>query len=777
MIPFDLTQYRTFNQIGVPSMRKKRTDSKANRPKANNAVKNRFRLVRLMITMILTTGFLIACGGGGDDSSSSGSTDSSTSTVRALSMPDRISITSVDDSDSSRSAQSFSASKAGLFRAFDDPGTDYENQRKDVWVEDTDALDMVNDILAVVQDTGYEHFVNEDPYKALVKKVGDSEQSGGGTSTTATTTEELMEITVQVTRASNTAPMIVKVWVIETDGPGGAAMLIRGHFTVSEGVSDDYPYGQLEAHFVGVKLDANGAETDTETMHMAIKVDADDDGNVVVQCVDQGDEDNGSEAYEWNNRFRLVSNSDLSEGHAYVNAYEAYEHPGGSGEEDYVGYIAYNENYFKEKEADAAQPTVYDKNSLHRKVYRYKLFDADSGDKVSMSGGFPITLETGEYGYIGYWGLWVNDGVTVENGDTVTDMDGNAYTVFTVGGKLRKHTRTQVTLAQLTDVEMSMWDSTEGVDYIIAWDGTEFKKIGYRNNETGQVEYGEYGAVTFAYEWDGAWCEAFNAYMGLGRLYANDATPTDATTFSFHTEETIDPSTAEDWTFYYWGPVVGENHEEYWMSNPTAATMLTFNAADLVLEDNGTPLVDTTNGSWMSPLTTEEYTQENQWQAYDADIYYSWSTGPNQWDQYTALKNASNEFVSFTAPLQFTYVHSTDNDLNGSTTFDGKTFSLDYDGSELHIPWTYDADLDEWQPMFSLKDGVVLTDSESNTYVVKGAEVGVVMREATNPDDASDLVIDETIAPPTLTFDSSKTDLVGDKPSAELKVIKGELVD
>jgi hypothetical protein len=508
-------------------------------------------------------------------------------------------------------------------------------------------------------------------------------------------------------------------------------------------------------------------------------VDADDDGNVVVQCVDLGAEDNGSESFEWNNQFHLVSNADLSEGHAYVNVYEAYEHPGGSGEEDYVGYIAYNENFFKEKESGSSEEAVYDKNNLHHKVYRYKLFDADTGAKVAMNGGFPITLETGEYGYIGYWGLWVNDGVVVENGDTVTDMDGNTYTVFTVGGKLRKHTKTQVTLAQLTDVEMSMWDSTEGADYIIAWNGTRFEKIGYRNNETGQVEYADYGAVTFD-EWDGAWCESLNAYMGLGRLYA-DGMPavTNDTVFSFHSEETIDPSTAENWTFYYWGPVVGQTHEEYWMDNPTTATTLTFNAADLVLENNGTPQVDTTSeyGSWMSPLTTTEYTQENQWQAHDTDTYYSWSTGPNQWDQYTALKNASNEFVSFTPPLHFSYVHSTTNDLNGSSTFDGKTFNLDYDGSELHIPWNYDSDLDEWQPMFSLKDGTVLTDAEGNSYVVKGIEVGVVLREAQNPADAADLIIDETIEAPTLTYDSTKTDLVGDKPDAELKVIKGEMVD
>jgi hypothetical protein len=473
-----------------------------------------------------------------------------------------------------------------------------------------------------------------------------------------------------------------------------------------------------------------------------------------------------------------VSNADLSEGQAYVNAYEAYEHPGGSGEEDYVGYIAYNEDYFKEKEEGSSEETVYDKNSLHRKVYRYKLFEADSGDNVSMNGGFPITLETGEYGYIGYWGLWINDGVTVENGDTVTDMDGNTYTVFTVGGKLRKHTKTEITLEELIDVEMSMWDSTEGVDYMIAWDGTQFEKIGYRNQETGQVEYGEYGAVTFNNEWDGAWCEALNAYMGLGRLYA-DGMPavTNATVFSFHSEETIDPSTAEDWTFYYWGPVDGD-HETYWSSNPTTATELSFNADNLVLEYQGEALLDTTSeyGSWLSPLTTTEYTQENQWQAHDSDTYYSWSTGPNQWDQYTALKDSSNEFVSFSPPLHFTYVHSTANDLNGISTHNGMTFSLDYDGTELHIPWNYDPELDEWQPIFNLKDGTELTDGNGGSYVVKGIEVGVVMREASDPSAADDLEINENIAEPDLEYDSTKTDQVGDKPAATLKVIKGETI-
>jgi hypothetical protein len=122
-------------------------------------------------------------------------------------------------------------------------------------------------------------------------------------------------------------------------------------------------------------------------------------------------------------------------------------------------------------------------------------------------------------------------------------------------------------------------------------------------------------------------------------------------------------------------------------------------------------------------------------------------------------------------------MHSQANDLNDDASQDGKKFALDYDGFQLQIPWNYDPELDEWQPMFSLKDGTQLTDVNGDSYVVKGIEVGVVMREAQDPSAAEDLDINDEIDPPTLTYDSTKTDLVGDKPAAVLKVIKGETIN
>ena len=747
--------------------------------------------------LIAATWLMFACGGGGDSvvTSDAGgtTTDGGSATVSALSMPNRITISSVDDDDST--VQSFSSgmktiklSSDGRVSgyAFNDAGTDYANREKNVWVEDTDALNTVNDILSAVQDSGYEYFVNEGPYKALVKQVGESEQSGGGSTTTSTTTEALMEMTLDVTREDNESPMTIKVWVVEEDGPGDKGMLIRGYFTVTEGVSDEYPYGKMRADFVGIQLDDNGQEAGTPVMNIAMSVDADEDGKVVVQCVQWCGDEGDVYDYESNSQFRLVAEADMSAGKAYVDMEESVYVGGELYEDqssDYQGYIAYDQEYFKVQVGGASEPTVYDKGELLRKVYRYNLYDADTGAEVEVNGGFPIQFGN-EYGYIGYWGMWFNDGVEIEDGDTVTDMNDISYTVFSVGGKLRKHTKAEVSLGDLAGVEMSMWVQTgedgSGADLIITWDDVseEFKIIGHRDQENGQVVYEDGGTVDFTENpWAGAWCEALRASMSLGLLYANGADVTNNTPVSYHFEQTVDPSDAAfgDLTLYYYG-TVGEDEDPntYWV-NPTVKTIV-FNAETMMLSYNGEELVNETTSGWISPLLTTD--PGNPWDGYEAEEFYSWSTGPNQWEQFTTLiGSSSGQFVSFDAPLQFTYVHSTANDLNGDSEYNGKTFKLEYDGTDLSMPWTYDEELDEWLPMFSMKDGTELTDSENNSYVVKGIEIGVVMREAADPTAASSLVIDTTIEPPTVEYDSTQTDLVGAKPAAVLEVIKGELIN
>ncbi len=746
----------------------------------------------LLCAVFISAVLLVSCFDSGGGSGSG--------TVSALTLPDRITLSSVEESSNSQASLYTRALRgySPFTRAFNDAGTDYDNQTKDSWIDDTDALDMVNDILGVVQDTSYQNFVNAGPYKALVRQVDESEQSQGGTSTTSSTTESLMEIIVDVTRADNSSPMIVRVWVKEEDGPGGAVMLIRGYFTVTAGVSTTYPYGKMTAHFKGIQLDANGEEVAGDPLFtMAMSVGANSSGNVVIQFVDVGEEDDGGQTFEWDNRARIVAKSDLTEGNAYVYTKET-DWDTGLPEED-VFHFAYNKNYFKYQENGEADVTVLDKNDLLHKIFRYKLFDADTGAKVTRNSGFPIRLSGGEYAYVGYYGLWTPYGVEIANGDTVTHAETDEeYTVFKAHGKLTEHTRTSILLDDLDGVEFSVWDGTSSKDLVVAWDSTdaEFYKIGERSQQNGQITYYDEPYTPYVFnEWGGGWCEALKAWLPLGRAIA-EGSPT----VNYHTETTVDPQTAENLDLYFWGfaldaPITqdvidGSAAAEgaYWADAPTEKHY-TFNAQTMLLEDEDSDAVtigdsldlDNTifqGGYNMGPLTIDDaYTAGNCWGIYDETTYYYWATGQNEWNRYTTVKDADGDYEVFDAPLHLSYTHTTANDINGDGTFDGKKFNLDYDGFELQIPWEFNADAGDWQPAFNLKDGVAMQDTDGNAYVVKAVEEALIMAEVTGPDPAPELEIAE-LAAPTLTYDSAKTDLVGAVPTnVELKVIKGELVD
>ncbi len=725
-------------------------------------------LAASVITCVLS-----GCGAGGSDGGG---------TVSALSMPDRIELTRVEDG-SSAHARTTNPRNA-IVSVYSDAGTDYALQTKQSWVEDTNALDTVNDVLVAVKDTGYQYYVNEGPYKALIRKVGDSGTSQSGSSQTSTTTEDLQELVADISRASAADPMIMKIWVEEPDGPGGVAMRIRGYFTVTRGVSDDYPFGAMEAHFKSNVINADGTEG-AQVFTMAMKVDA-VDGDVSIECCEIGSEPGG---YTWDRRVRVLADPTLTSGNAY-----SYSREGMSGSEtETTTNFAFNADYFKYQNVGDPSPTVLDKNAPYYKVFRYKLFDQETGTLVTRNSGFPISFTSGgetKNGYVGYYGLWTPSGTTLADGDTVTRMDNDvSYTLVKVGGKLTKHTRASILLGDLIGVEMSKFEGS--TDYVVAWDGTQFEKIGERNPANGQIAYYEEGnhtATTFQ-EWEGAWCQALNAYLRLGTI----TTPANESTVYYHAEETIDPTQiASDMTLYYWGFALSAPIDQaaidgaaaaqnaYWSGAPSEA-QYTFDKETLTLQDgDGDPVLigdsldlsgsNFAYGYSMGPLTTESCATSAD--AFNAEIYYTWTTGQESWNQFAALKDGGENYVVFDKPLQFAYTHATANDLNGESTNDGKKFCLDYDGFSLQVPWQFSASRGTWIPAFSLVDGTAVGGS----YVAKGVEEGVMLSEV-DASLGSSLTLTE-LDPPTFTYDASKTALVGALPEdTEVKVIKGEVVE
>ncbi len=715
-------------------------------------------LLAMVVVSLMLAGLLAACGG---------SSGSGTGTVKALTLPNRVELSGSETGSSSSSAASMrSFVPAAYTRAYNDAGTAYSTQETHIWVDDTNALDMVNQILGVIKDTAYNQFLNQGPYLALVREVGETQTSQTGSSGTSTTTEQLMEIVVDVSRTSNNDPMIVMIWVNEDDGPGNQPMLIKGYFTVWAGAGDTYegvyyPYGKLEAHFKGVDNNDNAIFT------MAMSIGDGENGKIQIQYIENCNETD----FAFETKVNAIASSDMSEGNAYVYEYEK----DGSGECTDIFHIAYNNEYFKEKDKDD-NIKVYsrDIDDMTYRVFRYKLFDADDGSAITLNSGFPIRFEKNgstHHGYIGYYGLWAP--VSLADGDEVVgEENGNTYTLVIKGGKLKKHVIKEIGLAKLDGLEMSKWDDSTDTDIVFTYDADteKFVQIGIRSQDTNWqvVETGAGNIITFG-DWDGAWCDSLQAWLPLGTL--DSCAPTEQLTY--HQEATVMPGSDDfptaDLSFKYW--------------NGSAWVDFTYDVSELMLMNGSTPVVSTSSNDFYMPLVpAADYTantdniQTEPGAAFDLDVYYSWSTGSEEWNRLTVLKDSDGDYVSFDAPLKFTYTHATANDINGDSTYDGKTFTLEYDGFSLQVPWAYDADEDEWNPMINLKSGVTLGDSDQ--YVVKIVEAGLVMSQISDTSVASGLTIDTTVEEPSLDYDAAKTALVGAKPTdVELKVIKGELVE
>ena len=752
--------------------------------------------LKWMLTLLASFALLAACSGGGSGSSTDGDGTLPPTTggdVSALSLPSRIQLSSTGDG-GQLSAQNLLGRSA-----YDDAGTDYATVEQHAWVDDTDALELINTVLGVTKDTGYSHFVNQGPYKALVRNTDSSQAAQSAASTTSTTVESLTEIIVDVTRESNDQPMYITFWLI-VNGPEDMPMLVRGHFTVTEGVSDAYPYGALEAHFMGNVIDGEG-NIGQEVMQMALSVGS-ENNQVVIENVDDEGIQGGHERHV---KVRVVANADVTEGNAYVSRLETQDDGQGGNimpDEPTIQQISFNDEYFKATES-GSEPVVYAKSPLTRHVHMYKLFDAETGDEVVCDSGFPIEYDTPNgtrNGYVGYYGLWTDSQNILNHGDAVRDMDGNNYTVFASGGKLTKHVSDSMPLSDLTGMELSRW--TPDQEDMIVWSGTQFEKVGYRD-QNGQIIYyaqgidAEYHEPVEFEEWEGAWCDALSAYLRLGSLYGGGSTPNNSSTVFFQSEQTVSAADASDLTLYTWTYTLGMPISQTVIDNSAAAEAaywqhpsektFVFDAMDMMLYDStGTYSAvlsgdvpqgsNLENGYHIGPLTTDHYTVDNWWQANEADEFYTWNTGADQWNHYVTVMDEDGALADFLPPISFMYTHTTANDANGDSTYNGKKFRLQYDGYSLNLPYNYDETTNEWVPLINIADGTPMGPTGSE-YVIKAVETSLIMSEVA---DTSGIAFNNEVevGAPTLIYDASETAQIGEIPTnVQLKAIKGEVIE
>lgn len=750
------------------------------------------------VLMALTAMLVAACSSGGGGGGGGGGQQAT-----ALTVTEKVSVVEP------KITSAITGARPLLMAVSVPADSDYAVDKTNVYVQErsTDAFRQINEILCMVAQTKYDVMLNAGPYLALVDQSkcasGKSDASEAGqeaqNQSSGSGAPEYMKWIVDVTRASDNDPQIMKVWIHEQARPNDNDFdkVIVVRMEITEGVSESNPLGIFTINYKGLRADDPSqvffsgflkSERDAATGKVLIK-SADDDQHEGSQR--QATLDKGTDGTGKGTSHQTVNNT-------WANF-------------DQTINIAYNQDNFLRTES-GQQDVCLDRNDFDISAWSYGLYNASSGARINRNSGFSINTKadgTGSYGWVGYQGVWLDQNTSLTNNQTVYKYDystksSTAYTVFTAGGKLKKHTKKNLTLADVKGIPMDYWEQTQsgGTQYRVVWDGTNFNKVAQMpsncsNNCTWQtivtsptptINVGQlpWSDLNFWAQSLGgqvrvtlpgcSWQDPDGAGGNPG--YTACGAPTNATAVIFYKEDIVYPTDTIPATlrcydnnclqagangidpnnpfFQAWDPQTGTNTPKDYAFATT--TMLLMDGANAVVSsatdtvnqwgymsgamvDTGTANLNALlDCNWDNDNNPATQPQICGWKAWSVlDVFYTWETGNNTWNRFTALKDGTGAFLKFDPPLQIKYVHA-----DASSPFNGATFMLEYNGfgNLWGIPGKC-VDMDtglegdcsggskmRWVPAFSIKPGSSAADDTGTAYLVKPLEMEQRMKQA-----------------------------------------------
>lgn len=709
------------------------------------------------LTLLASLALLAGCSGG---SSGSG-------TINGLSVAGQMSVITVAGGSSGGPVTSGASADTSAFAVDADYFTDQRHSH--VYDSSLETVSTVNMILCDMSQTGYAALVNFGPYLALVDEArceagGDSSSSGSSTGESSGANSGAPSLwTVVSTRASNSAPEIVKIW-LPSNGPNNTPVTINVQLSVSEGASSTNPFGVFDLNFAGIP---EGGSIASPVMHgnlHSLDVASGFIGFSFFQ--QQGDP---TVAQQPNEHAEIVQSNvnmfaDQTQGVAYIRRqYRENFGMGDSGLQTEEYKIAFDlANVLRQKDSDT--PVCLSRTTYDARTWRYNLYDATSGAAVQLNSGFGFRTQAGDFGWMGYYGMWVQPGVTVANGDTVTrDSFGQAtpevYTVVTAPGKLIRNSKQSLALTAIVGMNFNWYhdndplDGQPGLQYRVQYDGTNWSELAsWDDNSHAWVDLNSPVVIDTAVEgYLGMYCES----LGGPSTFVNGDT-----SVTYYQREFV---TGSDLAFNG-----GSQIDIYGYMNCLKAGITTsqanigdiflppssdvntpyhyvFSKADLTLyyDVNGDGSVLTPAGlgdgqtinsgpnMWgmqSGSMLTDTSGLVNVYDSWNQDVFYTYETGPNQWNQYAALVDANSAFVTFDPPIQFTYMHETLNDANNDPTYDGLHYQLSYGGAgqlfgipSEQVDTDGDGNPDRFYPVFTIADGILMGPTGTE-YVVRSID-------------------------------------------------------
>ncbi len=708
-----------------------------------------FIMSRNLLTSLVMAAGLCSCLGG-----------DSSGTVSGLSMPGSMDLVTASG------VASGGALTAPSIQSNFPPGSDFSTDfaRAHVWDQSTEPLDMINDILVQLSQTCADKLVNQGPYLALIEvqeRDGDSSPSSGNASS-ATNAVEYESWIVNSTRSSNTSPQSVRFWIEgeeEVDQNVSIDSTIHAKSEVTAEPDAQNPFGRFSLDYA---MTVDG----TDTMFQRGTLSAGPSGNGMAGFSFLGDTVNPNDGGD--TQIAVETNAARTSGRARVRATDWN-----------TGLpiqflIAFDGNQFARKIAGQVQ--VFDRDRFRINTWGYNLYWAangnghSAGDRVQLESGFPFTFNyqgARSFGHVGYWGIWSSVSGLPANGAIVTrDQAGTPeqYTVVRAPGKLIHVEKVELPLADLDNATFEWWDWNSGSQFMIVYEhdaqsgiGTFSKIAEWNQLDSNWDDIDPAEALTInPGDWFGFWSRT----LGGSISYLGGATSVTIQKQSYASADDTLFNGANSITLYgltqclksamtasqveigdiWLADAAPETPWEFTFSETTRG--LTRNGARVGLMAGEVPTSGPFLGGMRSgPLSTtspEQLGITEAWQMWNLDEFYFWETGHNDWNQFATVRNSTNDFVQFDAPLGFLYEHEQVNDANDSADFAGQTFWLEYGGPGQFwgIPQgevDVDGDLvtDRWYPQFSLRDGTVV--GANGEYVVRAIESELSMLPTIHP--------------------------------------------
>jgi len=744
------------------------------------------RVIGFLAMFLAMIGLLSSCGGGGGSAGSAGG--DAAGPASALTVAEKVSVVDAQSEGGSGAPARIRAAVRALSLPAD---SDYNTDRATVYVQEqsVQSFNTVNEILCMVAQTRYDAMLNLGPYKAQIDmnlcKGKDSASAGAQQSANQSSGANMPNYafwTVDVSRDDNSAPQIIKVWIHEpSEGDYDPDKLIYAKAVITEGTSATNPYGLFTINFDGYPV-VNGVPSSQSMFNGILKTEM-SNGKVLLKFFQTSsfEGNSGSEAAA------LDRSADGTSGGGTIQSLQLSPSP-----RTKTFDIAYNSSNFHRVNAAAGKDFCLSRTTFDESAWRYGVYDSN-GARVLRNSGFPVRFsQSGQdvHGYIGYYGSWFPGDVTLSTGDSVYKQSYGPggtevrYEVLTAGGKLRKHSRSLLTLADITGIPLDYmeWTGTGNDNqYRVLWNGATFTKVAQMNKTNWTWENlsstVDIDLATLKFSELNFFSQALSGNVQIklqGCSHNDGGTPSnpsddtfsctadDSTPVVSYSDVAVDPSDTVPATLACFencpdiSNLDGSNpflpFTGYQPVAPSSATYTpyTFDNANMVLKSGSTAVVASTldnafqwglmSGPLFDPSTANldllRCPWDNNtcpWQAMsNLPVFYSWETGPNNWNHLVAVKDpAQSTFVKFDPPLVLQYSHTG----NGYT---NAKFSLQYDGFGnlngipgkcVNMDTGANADCSQggpgssirWVPEFTIPDGSVLTEG-SNTYYAKALE-------------------------------------------------------